>query len=147
MEPKLIKVDTFSKPVSSCENNFILDFDHVFVDLERVANDCLSIIYQQLPMQTSHSKYRVPPLVLMRFARGGKTITLARVFDKIKEDRRAYPILISFNGSGPTAFKRRDGETQTQAILRFNSRAALRLHFRAGIESSRRSRGVGPLPW
>jgi len=40
---------------------------------------------------------------------------LAAAFDKIKNDGHVQPIFISFNGR---SFKRRDGETQTQAILR-----------------------------
>jgi hypothetical protein len=82
-----------------------------------VTNDCLSIVYKQLPRETTHYD-RVPPLVLMRFARGGKTTTLASVFDKLKESGRVNPILISFSGSGKPAFKHQKGETQTQAILR-----------------------------
>ena len=115
---ELIKVANFAKPVSECSHNLILDRDHTFVDLERVVDHCVSIIYDQLPRETTHTAYRVPPLALMRFARGGKTTTLAAVFDKIKYDGRIQPLLISFNGNGTTLFKRRDGETQSQLILR-----------------------------
>ena len=54
----------------------------------------------------------------MRFARGGKTVSLSKIFDKLKEVPDVHPILISFNGNGPNSFKRRKGETQAQAILR-----------------------------
>ena len=54
----------------------------------------------------------------MRFARGGKTTTIANVFDALKAAGGVNPILISFNGSGIPAFKHQNGETQTEAILR-----------------------------
>jgi hypothetical protein len=54
----------------------------------------------------------------MRFARGGKTVTLSKIFDMLKENPTVHPILISLNGAGPNAFKRRCGETNSQAILR-----------------------------
>ena len=97
---ELIKLTNFAKLVSECSHNLILDRNtHTFVALERDVDNCLSIIYDQLPRETTHSAYRVPPLALMRFARGGKTTTLAAVFDKIKNDRRVQPIIISFNGN------------------------------------------------
>jgi hypothetical protein len=115
---QLIKVDTFSKLVSSCVNTCRQPLDHTFVDLDRVAEQCKTIVYNELPSVTS-DKYRVPPTVLMRFARGGKTTTISRVFDQLKDGSRAvHPILISFNGNGKGAFQRRNGETQEQAILR-----------------------------
>ncbi len=118
LEAELIQVDTFTRSASDCVNNFSIDKDHEFVDLVRVVSDCRSIVLYQLPLETSRSKYRVPPLVLMRFARGGKTVSLSKIFDKLKEVPNVHPILISFNGSGPIPFKRRNGETQAQAILR-----------------------------
>lgn len=117
-EPELICVSNFKYPVSSCSNKFILDYsDHLFVDLDRAATDCISIIKDQIPSKTTHTE-RVPPLVLMRLARGGKTLTLARVFDLLKDDASKNPILISFNGNGPNAYKRRIGESQAESILR-----------------------------
>lgn len=114
---KIIKVNTFTKSVTDCRNYFILDLNHKFVDLRRVTDDILSIIYDQLPRETTHDA-RVPPLALMRFARGGKTTTIANVFDALKAAGGVNPILISFNGSGIPAFKHQNGETQTEAILR-----------------------------
>ena len=80
-------------------------------------NEIVEIVHTQIALSTS-DKYRVPPLVLMRFARGGKTFTISKTFDKLKEQGRVSPILISFNGSGEQAFRRREGETQSEAILR-----------------------------
>eukprot|EP01033_Poteriospumella_lacustris_P016295 gene16295-11651_t len=119
LESELIHVDTFAKPVSECVNSFNVEFDrHRFVDLDRVADDCLTIVRNQLTLETPHAD-RVPPLVLMRFARGGKTSTLAKVFDLLKQQcSDIHPIAISFNGNAPAAFRRRVGETQAQSILR-----------------------------
>ena len=117
MIESLIEVKTFAKPISDCNHSFIYDIEHNYVDLDRVANKCMSIIYEQLP-KVSNERDRIPPLVLLRFARGGKTKTLTRVFDDLKKDGRVLPIFISFNGGGSTKFRLRDGETHGQAILR-----------------------------
>ncbi len=95
MDSQLVQVNQFSKLASECTNIFRLG-NHPFVDLDRVVDECVEIIYDQIQRETN-SDYRVPPLVLMRFAQ---------------------PVMISFNGSGSTAFISRDEETQTQAILR-----------------------------
>ena len=55
------------KPVSDCINNFPLDLDHAFVDLDRVVNDCLAIVHEQVALAEL-------------FIRNiGKLFTLARV--------------------------------------------------------------------
>eukprot|EP01036_Dinobryon_divergens_P041347 gene41347-54799_t len=114
----LINVDLFSKHISECENNLKLGSPHKFVDLDRVVKEILSIIYAQTPEETDSSEYRVPPLALIRLARGGKTATISKVFDELKKDSRVHPVLISFNGHGPDGFVRRYGATQSQSILR-----------------------------
>eukprot|EP01041_Mallomonas_annulata_P013578 gene13578-28825_t len=115
----LITVEAFTKNVSACKNNLELNLEQKeFVDLDRVVENVLTIVYEQLPIVTSANNYRVPPLALVRFARGGKTTTISRVFDKLKKDCRVHPIIITFNGNGLTPFSRRFGETQSQAILR-----------------------------
>jgi len=115
---RLIVVKTFTKFVSDCTCFLKLTRNHNFVDLDRVVDECAAHIYTQLPRETTVDEFRVPPLALTRFARGGKTVTLAEIFDKLKSDGRVNPILISFNGHGLTSFKPRAGETQTQSILR-----------------------------
>jgi hypothetical protein len=111
-------VKSFTKSAADCQNNFIVDRDHNFVDLDRVVADCAAIVYEQCPLLTNSATRRKPPLALIRFARGGKTTTLAALFDKLKSDNKVHPILISFNGGGSAAFTRRRGETQYQALLR-----------------------------
>eukprot|EP01041_Mallomonas_annulata_P006625 gene6625-13422_t len=119
--PDLVKVKSFTKAVSECINNFALELDpdQKFVDLERVVKDILMIVYKESPKITS-TKYRVPPLVLMRLARGGKTLTIAKAFDELKVEGRVHPILISFNGNdGKPPFRRPvGGESHSQSILR-----------------------------
>jgi hypothetical protein len=118
LQIKLINVNTFAKLASECINTFQLKHSHKLVDMDRVVRECVKIIGEQLPMYTDHN-YRVPPLVLRRFARGGKTETLSGVFDVLKKEYpNIHPIMISFNGNAPNAFKRRAGETQSEAILR-----------------------------
>lgn len=67
--------------------------------------------------KTDH-RFRVPPVVLSRLARGGKTTTLSCVVDALQERTSLKTITISFNGQGEAAFQRRQGESQSQAILR-----------------------------
>jgi hypothetical protein len=56
---------------------------------------------------------RVPPLVVSRLARGGKSTFLRLLFDRLKE-QGYVPIVINFNGS----FARRPGESNLEAVLR-----------------------------
>jgi hypothetical protein len=115
----LRQIDTFTKPASSCTNTLNAKFDdHTFVDLDRVTDECNGIIESLVKLETDGSKYRVPPLALTRFARGGKTATLVSIFNKLKEVGTLHPIMISFNGSGITPFEQFDEETQSQALLR-----------------------------
>lgn len=57
---------------------------------------------------------RVPPLVLSRLGRGGKTTMLHVLFNQLKASDRYAPIYISFNGD----FQRFPGESDQDAILR-----------------------------
>jgi hypothetical protein len=115
---EVVKVEVFTKPVGDCKHNLILDWDHTFVDFHRVVDESVSVIYSQLAVDNTNSLSRVPSLVLMRLARGGKTMTLAAIFDKLKKDGRVHPILVSFCGDGPGSFQRRKGETHRESILR-----------------------------
>eukprot|EP00981_Chlorochromonas_danica_P007939 scaffold1914_cov147-Ochromonas_danica.AAC.1 len=88
---------------------------------------------------TTDTAYRAPPLVLMRFARGGKTGRspvrcisgdLIYLLNQLKEDGRVNPIMISFNGSGAQPFIQLVDETASQAILRLIDRDALVNHLK-----------------
>lgn len=57
---------------------------------------------------------RCSPIVYPRLARGGKSTFLRLLFDKLKEDPRFAPIILTFNGS----FCRRSNESARQAIVR-----------------------------
>ncbi len=81
MQLDLIDVATFTKAVDDCSNIFNRE-QHEFVDLDRVVKKVVDTVYAHLP-KFSSSFERVPPVALMRFARGGKTTTIARVFDDI----------------------------------------------------------------
>ena len=58
--------------------------------------------------------YRVPPLVLSRLGRGGKTTMLHLLFDELKGSGSFLPIYISFNAG----FQRLPDEKDADAILR-----------------------------
>eukprot|EP01031_Cornospumella_fuschlensis_P030765 gene30765-37171_t len=119
--PPLIKVPSgiaFTKAPADCRNIFkIQNVSCELVDMERVLNEGVGHVLRLVEKQTD-STLRVPPLVFSRLARGGKTTTLERMFDRLKTTSELTVIGISFNGQGAGAFSRRRGETQSEAILR-----------------------------
>ena len=68
-----------------------------FVQLVPCMNACIEAVEANLPQQTDATSVRVPPTVLSRCMRGGKTTVLMHVFDKLKSASK-NPIFISFNG-------------------------------------------------
>ncbi|CAE7823878.1 unnamed protein product, partial [Symbiodinium necroappetens] len=68
-----------------------------FVQLVPCVNACIEAVETNLPQQTDATTVRVPPTVLSRCMRGGKTTVLMHVFDELKAASK-NPIFISFNG-------------------------------------------------
>ena len=68
-----------------------------FVQLDPCVNACVKAVEASLPQKTDPTSVRVPPTVLSRCMRGGKTTVLMHVFDKLKSESKS-PIFISFNG-------------------------------------------------
>jgi len=62
------------------------------------------------------SSYRVPPLIISRLARGGKTTALMALFDALKSSAEFLPIIVSFNSSAN--FDLVDDENNEETILR-----------------------------
>jgi hypothetical protein len=60
--------------------------------------------------------YRVPPLIISRLARGGKTTALMAIFDELKSSGEFFPIIVSFNGNAN--FERVSDENKEETILR-----------------------------
>ena len=83
-----------------------------FTDITLTLSQALDIICTEIP-NIGGPSYRVPPLILSRLARGGKTTVLRQLFDKLKEQGCA-PIIINFNGDTT----RRKGESDVQLLLR-----------------------------
>ncbi len=81
----------------------------------RVVDEVETVVRQQLPLKTDDAEYRVPPLALTRFARGGKTTTLSEIYDRLKRNG-LNPILITFSGQGSRAYLQRQGESQTEFL-------------------------------
>jgi hypothetical protein len=54
-EPELMRVATFTKAAADCKNNLMLDWDHTFVDFNRVIEESGSAVYSQLPLDTTNS--------------------------------------------------------------------------------------------
>lgn len=66
-------------------------FDRL-IDMEVTLEEGLQIVKDNID-----KNYRVPPLVITRLYRGGKTTVLKALFQRLK-DNRFFPIIISLNG-------------------------------------------------
>ncbi|CAE7210443.1 unnamed protein product [Symbiodinium sp. CCMP2592] len=85
------------------------------VGLGRCGEECLKDIQTNAPKSDCHVD-RVPPLMLSRCMRGGKTTFLAYLFKLVKAESGYLPIFISFNGI--SGIQRKKGESRLQTILR-----------------------------
>ena len=86
-----------------------------FVSTEQSVSKGIEVIEKHafLGYDSAGGSVRIPPLVLSRLSRGGKTTVLHLLFGELK--RRGYaPIFISFSGG----FQRLVDETDADAILR-----------------------------
>lgn len=88
-----------------------------FVDLSRFAKDAVDYILDEITKEEDKKgTYRKRPLVISRFARGGKSTSLCAIFDLLAKSQTAYPLAINFNGS--SNFSMLPGESQANAIFR-----------------------------
>jgi len=87
----------------------------LLVDINRTILQSMSIIRKECPMIGCYH-YHVPPLIISRLARGGKTTALMALFDELKSSGEFLPIIISFNISAN--FYRIGDENNEQSILR-----------------------------
>ncbi|CAJ1330034.1 unnamed protein product [Effrenium voratum] len=86
-----------------------------FLELDSCVDDCMQAVQDNLPLVTKSTKPRVPPAMLSRFMRGGKTTMLCKVFDRLKKEEK-LPIFISFNGD--SLVSKLDGEKVLDTMLR-----------------------------
>ncbi|CAJ1335213.1 unnamed protein product [Effrenium voratum] len=86
-----------------------------FVDLDVRVENCVNVVMKHLPKETEGTTVRVPPAMLSRCMRGGKTTMLYKVFDKLKATK-TQPIFISFNGD--SLIHRLDDEKPLHTMLR-----------------------------
>ncbi|CAJ1443945.1 unnamed protein product [Effrenium voratum] len=86
-----------------------------FVDLDVRVENCVNVVMKNLPKETEGTTVRVPPAMLSRCMRGGKTTMLYKVFDKLKATK-TQPIFISFNGD--SLIHRLDDEKPLHTMLR-----------------------------
>ena len=61
--------------------------------------DAAFAIINQECSKLGDALYRVPPLIISRLARGGKTTFLMSLFSRLQLSAKYLPILISFNGT------------------------------------------------
>ncbi|CAJ1394413.1 unnamed protein product [Effrenium voratum] len=86
-----------------------------FLELDSCVDDCMQAVQDNLPLVTKSTKPRVPPAMLSRCMRGGKTTMLFKVFDRLKKEEK-LPIFISFNGD--SLVSKLDGEKVLDTMLR-----------------------------
>ncbi|CAE7763956.1 unnamed protein product, partial [Symbiodinium necroappetens] len=86
-----------------------------FVQLAPCVKACIDAVARNLNQQTDATTVRVPPTVLSRCMRGGKTTVLLHVFDELKCESK-NPIFISFNGD--SLIRQLENESCLEAMLR-----------------------------
>ncbi|CAJ1384713.1 unnamed protein product [Effrenium voratum] len=86
-----------------------------FLELDSCVDDRMQAVQDNLPLVTKSTKPRVPPAMLSRCMRGGKTTMLCKVFDRLKKEEK-LPIFISFNGD--SLVYKLDGEKVLDTMLR-----------------------------
>ena len=83
--------------ISQCTRPEITVKPNQFVDLDQCVNRCVEAISKNLPKSTDGTTVRVPPVMLSRCMRGGKTTVLLYVFERLQEQGKK-PVFVSFNG-------------------------------------------------
>jgi hypothetical protein len=120
---KVPEASPFIKSVDECER---IQFTSVECPVEKlvgfgnIIETACGMVIEELSRPPTDF-HRRPPLALFGLARGGKTTTLALLFDAIKGKRlggqKVNAMMISFNGFGQP-LERVTGETQCNAIIR-----------------------------
>ena len=89
----------------------------VLVDIEGPVDAAFLIIEKECP-KLGDILYRVPPLIVSRLARGGKTTFLMSLFNRLQLSEKYLPIIISFNTSSnfEPVFGQNDEETLIRVI-------------------------------
>jgi len=142
----------FTTPPSSLKNLFepsdVL-CKHL-VGLDRVMDESMAHIERFLHLKTT-SHERKPMLLYSRMSRGGKTVALCSLFDKIKKRQPDWcPMIISFNGSND--FKRFPDETDEEALFRviacqFADRTVAQLKRKVTVDWEGLNTHIGDVPF
>ena len=93
------------------ENLNHMDFEcppDLLVDVHGTVASIVSLIERHITLV-----YRVPPLLIARLFRGGKTTILQLVFEQLRLQQDTLPIIISLNDG----FMLRNGESLVKGIL------------------------------
>ena len=83
--------------ISQCTRPEITVKPNQFVELDPCVNSCIEAISENLPKSTDGTTVRVPPVMLSRCMRGGKTTVLLHVFERLQAQGK-NPVFVSFNG-------------------------------------------------
>eukprot|EP01062_Namystynia_karyoxenos_P028641 TRINITY_DN21678_c0_g1_i1.p1 TRINITY_DN21678_c0_g1~~TRINITY_DN21678_c0_g1_i1.p1 ORF type:complete len:631 (+),score=210.70 TRINITY_DN21678_c0_g1_i1:61-1893(+) len=88
----------------------------VLIRIDECIKECVGVVSEHCPEVTS-AFGRVPPLMLSRCARGGKTTALCKLFDRLEGGRN--PVFISFNGDALRfTCSDKEGETLLDRLIR-----------------------------
>lgn len=96
---------------------------HALIGLDSCVELCMKVILSHVGQAMQTAGFRVPPLMLSRCMRGGKTTVLCAVFDRLQRDGH-NPIWVSFNGT--SGIRMADGETPHQTMTRAIAAALLK---------------------
>eukprot|EP01036_Dinobryon_divergens_P032132 gene32132-41662_t len=89
----------------------------VLVDMDGPVDAAFSIINRECP-KLGDVFYSVPPLVISRFARGGKTTFLMSLFHRLQLSAQYLPILISFNINASSNYEPVSGQNDEETLIR-----------------------------
>lgn len=103
----------FTKTVSECTCPPLTPPVGGFVEVDENVDEAMKFIAHNLKLSKENTGIRIPPLMISRMSRGGKTTLLLLLFHQLQKEPNTHPIFISFNGS--TNYHK--GLTQKQAIL------------------------------
>lgn len=116
--PEIIHVPTdraFTKVITDCLNlPTTASACNYLVNIDATVDAAVAHIKGQCP-KLGGLEYGVPPLIISRLARGGKTTILKEIFTRLKTSGYA-PIIVGLSNS--SHFRHMPGQTHKDALLR-----------------------------
>ena len=87
---------TFTKSVTGCCHRVEVGDDHPYVDMDRVIQEVFNVVSSNCPIESTTAA-PIAPCALVRSSRGGKTVTLVKLFEAFKlGNPYSYPLAVIF---------------------------------------------------